>query len=390
MKRFIIVLNLLILSISLFAQKGKVTQALNFKETGELDKAFESIQMAINPENEKSKKSINWPRTWGVRGEIYQAIYQTNEGNYKAISDDPLTEALFSYKKALDLDLNKKFSKSLRVKITLLINDLQNQAYEVFNDGEYDKALSSFEQILEINNLPIIQVDNLNVIDTVIIYNSGLAALSAKNFDKAIKYYKEASKYGYNGAQTFLYIASAYKQKKDTLGALESLKQGMGKYPADNDLLQNIIQTYMDMEKEKEAMGYLEIAIQQSPNNASYSCIMGSLYEKLDNEKQAVDFYEKAIEIDPKLWLAFYNLGVIYYNKGVNQFDVAGKVPTNDNAQYQIELKKADVWWEKSLPFMEKCYEMNPKDKNTIETLKTLYYRLKMNDKYNAFLEKLE
>lgn len=390
MKRLIIVLNLLFLFSAVFAQKGKVTLALNSLEDGELGKAIEFIQVAINPENEKSEKSINWPRTWEVRGEIYQAIYQTIEEKYKLLSDDPLTETLYSYKKALDLDLKDKYSKSLKVKITLLVNDFQNQAFLAFNDGDYKKALNSFEKVLEINNLPVIKEDNLNAIDTVIIYNSGLAAFSAKDFDKAITYFKEASKYGYNSAQTFRYISSAYQQKKDTTGAIESLKQGFGKYPNDNELLANMIQIHIDLNRTKEAVKYLEIAIQQSPNNANYFCIMGSLYEKLDNEKQAVDFYEKAIEIDPKLWLAFYNLGVIYYNKGVNQFDVAGKVPTNDNARYQIELIKADVWWEKSLPFMEKCYEMNAKDNNTIETLKTLYYRLKMNDKYNSILGKVE
>ena len=59
------------------------------------------------------------------------------------------------------------------------------------------------------------------------------------------------------------------------------------------------------------------------------------------------------------------------------------------NAKYEAELKKADVWFEKSVPYMEKCEEINPEDPMTLESLKNLYYRMKAMDKYNAILEKL-
>ena len=52
-------------------------------------------------------------------------------------------------------------------------------------------------------------------------------------------------------------------------------------------------------------------------------------------------------------------------------------------------MKKADVWFEKALPYMEKCDELQPNDTMTLESLKNLYYRLKQMDKYNAVLEKL-
>jgi hypothetical protein len=78
--------------MGVFAQKGKVTAALNFKDTGKLDKAVEAINEAIDANNPKAVEgSLNWPRTWEVRGEIYQAIFQSKDAAVKKLSDDPLT-----------------------------------------------------------------------------------------------------------------------------------------------------------------------------------------------------------------------------------------------------------------------------------------------------------
>lgn len=389
MKRTIILLTLMIAVVTSYAQKGKVSSASNYKDTGKLSEALDAIKEATDPSNEKSESSISWPRTWEVRGEVFQAIFNAKDEKAKKLSDDPLTEALDSYKKALELDEKNKFGKSIKIKLTLLINDLQNQAVQAFNDENYAKATKSFEQVLEINNLPVVKADNPEAVDTVIIFNAGLAAYNAKDFDKAIKYYKQAAEYGYNEARTYSLIANAYEQKNDTLGALETLKNGFEKYPNDNGILTSMIQIYLNLEKTEEAMKYLEMAISQDPNNATYYFALGTLHEKMENEEKAIETYSKAIEVDEKFFNAYYNLGALYYNKGVKQIEIANTVPPNDNERYVAETKKADIWWEKSLPYMEKCYEINPEDKITMESLKNLYYRMKQMDKYNEMLEKL-
>jgi hypothetical protein len=52
-------------------------------------------------------------------------------------------------------------------------------------------------------------------------------------------------------------------------------------------------------------------------------------------------------------------------------------------------LKKADEWFKKALPYMERCYELRPDDRMTKESLKNLYYRLKDMENYNKMLEEL-
>lgn len=390
MKKKIIYLNLaLIVVLASCSPRAKVSSSQSLKDTGKLAEALATIEEAIDPNQEKAEKTLEWPRTWEVRGDIYQSIYQSKDKKVKALAEDPLTEALESYKKALELDESGKFDNSVKVKLTLLTNDLTNQAVEAFNEENYNKALKSFEQILDVQDIDVVKQDNPGVVDTVIIFNAGLAAYNAENYDKAIKYYTEAAEHGYNEARTYNLISSAYQLKKDTLGAVQALQKGFEKYPENSDILRSMIQLYLDLDRTEDAMKYLELAIKQDPNNPMFYFAQGTLFEKLEDYDKAIDSYEKSIEADDTFFNAYYNLGAVYYNEGVKQIDVANSIPTSNNEQYAKELAKADEWFKKALPYMEKCHELNPEDNSTMESLKNLYYRLKDMDNYNKMLEKL-
>lgn len=390
MKRTTILLVLLFAGTCIFAQKGKVSSALSYKESGKLDKAVESIEETIDVNNPKSDNSISWPRTWEVRGEIYQAIFQTKDEAYKKLNADPLTVAFESYLKALELDDKDRFSNSVKIKLTLLIGDLTNQAVAGFNEENYEVALKSFEQILAIEDTPIYKGEDSTSVDTVIIFNAGLAAYNAQKYDKAIEYYKKAAEYKYNGAKTYSLISSSYKQIGDTVNALNILKEGLKEYSSNGAILVEVINIYLDANKVDDAMKYLEIAISQDPTNASYYFAQGTLFDKLQKIDEAANCYMKAIEYKDDYFDAYYNLGALYYNKGVKQVDVANAIPSNQPDKYEEEKEKADIEFKKAIPYMEKAHEINPTDKFTLESLKTLYYRLKMLDKHAEILEKIK
>ncbi|HYQ58662.1 MAG TPA: tetratricopeptide repeat protein, partial [Draconibacterium sp.] len=389
MKKTIILLALVLSFSAAFAQKGKVTSAQNFKDTGKLDEAVETIENTIDPANDKAEKTIPWPKTWEVRGEIYQAVFKSQDESVKALSDDPLTVALESYKKAIELDESDKFSKSVKIKLTLLINDLADQAVEAFNTDDYKTALKSFEQILEIEDMPLIKEDSPEAVDTIIIFNAGLAAYNLEDYETAIKFYKEAAKHGFNAGRTYVLIADSYLQMQDTAQALNSVQEGFEKYPDDNGVLTNMIDLYMKTGKNEEAAEYLDLAIEQDPQNVTYYSAKGRLFETFGQEQDAINTYEKAIEVDPNHFISNFNLGVLYYNKGVDQYKSAGDIPPTENEKYQAALDSADEWFAKSLPYMEKCYEIDPSEPAVLESLKNLYYRLKDMDKYNEVLELL-
>jgi TPR repeat protein len=390
MKKTTILLALVVFTVSaVFAQKSKVTSAKKSLDEGNVGEALEMINEAIDPNNEKAEKTISDPETWEIRSDIFTAIAQSSDPEVKKLSDDPLTLSIESLKKAIELDTKDKNTNSLKYKLTMLTNDLTTQAVEAFKVENYKLALKSFEQILDIQNIPIIKADDPEFVDTIIIFNAGLAAFNAGDFDKAIKYYEESAEYGYNGARTYPLISSSYMAKKDTVGALNALKRGFEKYPNEQTVLEGMIQIFIDLNQSDEAMKYLQMAIDKDPTAARYRFAQGRLYEDLGDEENAIETYQKCLELDPNFFNALYNLGAIYYNKGVEQFNIARDVPANENEKYEVEMKKADDWFEKSLPYMEKCLSLEPDDHGTLESLKNLYYRLQKMDEYNAVLEKL-
>jgi len=385
------ILILLLFTISgTFAQKGKVNTALSYKEDGKLDKALTTIEETVDASNPKAESSINWPHTWEVRGEIYQAIYQSKDENYRKLHTDPLAEASQSYLKAIELDAKNKFSNSLKIKMQLLIHDLSTQAETAYNSQDYEKALASFEQILVIENVPVYKAESPDAIDTVIIFNAALTAYNAKKYDKAIEFYKKAALYKYNGAKTYELLSESYLAKNDTVGALEVMLKGLKEYPSNSSILVLLISIYEKNNKIEEAIKYLDLAISKQPGNESFQLFRGALFERLQNTDEAIKCYEKAIELKPGYMDAFYNLGIIYYNRGVKKNDVANSVPSNQPEKYNIEKNKADIEFKKALPYLEKAHELNSRDKITLESLKNVYYRLKILDKYAEIVEKLK
>ncbi|MDD4190799.1 MAG: tetratricopeptide repeat protein [Mangrovibacterium sp.] len=391
MKKTILLITFLIAVAGAYAQKGKVASAQTLKDSQKLDKALEAINEAIDPKNDKAEKSIDWPKTWEVRGDIYRAVYQSKDANVKKLATDPLGTALESYKKALELDEKGKNANAVKISLTLLVSDFTDQAVKAFGENKYEAALASFKSILEIEGLPLMQeADKGAAVDTVIIFNAGLAAYNAEKYEEAVKFYKEAAKYEYNGARTYELIASSYINMQDTVQALTTLNEGFEKYPENSAILVLMINIYLNSNKVDDAMKYLDLAINQDPENASFYFARGSLYDKIGQQDNAIIAYEKAIELKQDYFDAYYNLGAIYYNQGVRQLETANAVPSNQPEKYEAEKNKADEDFRKAIPYMEKASEINAEDTYSLESLKTLYYRLKMMDKFDEVNKKLE
>jgi len=385
MKKLFFAALLLTASTMVFAQKGKVSSAIAFKDAGKLDKAWETIKETVDPANEKSDKTINWTGAWQARGEIIEAIILSKDANYKKLVENPVDEAYKSYMKAIELD-EKGGNPGLKIKLLTFSNTLINAAVEAYTANNYVKAADYFEKKLALDQTPMFKSDA--TIDTAIMYNTGLAAMNAKQYEKAIKYFRDCAKYGYNGGSSYAQIISAYQQLGDTVKSVEIMKEAFEKYPEDQSINVQLINYYIVSGQPNEAISYLDKAIDKEKTNSSFYLAKGVALDKLGRQDEAIEVYKKAVEVKPDNADAYYNIGVIYFNRGVKQFDVANAVPTSNQAQYEIEKNKSDDEFKKAVPYLEKAVEYNPKDTFILDQLKNLYYRLKMMDKFEALNKK--
>ncbi len=388
MRKSVTTILLILLSVVLFAQRSKVSSALNYKELGDYAKAKEAIEEAIDPNNEKAVKSIPWPRTWEVRGEIYQDIHKKG---LKDLAQQPLFTAFDSYMKAVDLDKEGRSYKSLMVKFTFMQTDLTNYAIQTFEKNDFTTALECFEKFLEISKLSFMKPkSDVEVVDTAIIYNAGLAAFKAENWDKAIKHFSRSIENNYNGAACYHFIYQSHQAKGDTLSSLNSLKKGFEAYPNSETLLVELINFYISKDKADDALNYIDLAIKENPGNASYWTAKGSMYERIGQPENAIDWYKKALEVDSSQFTPYYNLSVIYFNRGVEAINQASQIPPSQNDKYEAEMQKANEHFRLSLPYIEKAYQLDSTEIAIMESLKTIYYRLQMNDKYQDISAKIQ
>jgi tetratricopeptide (TPR) repeat protein len=130
--------------------------------------------------------------------------------------------------------------------------------------------------------------------------------------------------------------------------------------------------------------------------NLALATVYGKLAE-LDSTKsqeyydKAASVYQEILEVDPDNVSANYNMGILYYNQGVeivNNMDYS-----LDLEQLNIVQDKIIALFKKSLPYMLKAYELNPTRKETLIGLQGIYFSLndtEQSEKYKKELETLE
>lgn len=126
---------------------------------------------------------------------------------------------------------------------------------------------------------------------------------------------------------------------------------------------------------------FLKIAKEKNPDNGNYFFAEGLIYDRIGKVTNARNAYQKSIDLDPDLFTSQYNLGALVFNQGVIMVEEANKIL--DNKKYTVAREAADLMFAEALPYLEKAHELNKDDIDTMETLKLIYYRLKMMDKHN-------
>ncbi|MEE4197354.1 MAG: tetratricopeptide repeat protein [Bacteroidales bacterium] len=369
-----------ILASSCGGNKALVSNAQRWAEEGvKLDTAIKALNAA-----EKAEDTRDWAKTYYVKGLTYEAIAKSDNPEFKSITEYPLFDAFDNYKKAYTMEGSNMYQGPIDAKFLNMSSMFVNKGVEAYQAEDFEKAFKYFEKSLEVKEMPVFEGE----IDTAIIFNTALTAQRVEKYDKAIEYYQESAKYGYGEGDTYALMAECYKNKGDNDQYVATLKKGFEKYPGNQSILGTLINYYLlEAEDADEAFKYLKVAREGDPDNPQFYNAEAHLYDKTGNKEKAKEMYKQAIEIDPTFFDAYYNLGVLYFNEGVALTEEANKI--TDNKKYLEAKEKADAEFEKSLPYIEKAHELQPNDMGIMSTLRTLYYRLKMNDKYEAISEKM-
>ena len=97
----------------------------------------------------------------------------------------------------------------------------------------------------------------------------------------------------------------------------------------------NLGAAHSEIGQNKQAIGYFEKALEVHPLMTEIYINMGVVYEKMGKKKKAMAAYQKALKQDDRNAMTHYNLGVIYAKnkdilKAVESWDKAGKLDPKD------------------------------------------------------------
>ncbi|HEX5001100.1 MAG TPA: tetratricopeptide repeat protein [Bacteroidia bacterium] len=351
-----------IYSAPALAQKTKVQTAWNYYKYDELDKAKAAIDEASA--NESTSGSS---KTWYYRGLIYQKMYKHEK--YGSLDPDCLIKAFDSYSKAIELDPKYEFAAEIGQNKRWVANQIYGAGVDKFNAKEYQSALSNFEYLIK-------QDGN----DTLSLLNAAYCADKSGDKVKAGSYYSRLISMNYNDPKVYVFYSGILKSDNRNEEALRVIQDGRKRFPAENALIIEELNMYLTAGKDKEALESLNFAIQSDPTNKNLYFAKGSVQDKLGNKTEAAAAYKKAIELDPNYFDPNYNLGAMYFNDGAEMANKANDLKSN--AEFAKAKTEYEAKFREAMPYLEKALEINPKDANTLISLKQLYARLNEMEKY--------
>lgn len=141
--------------------------------------------------------------------------------------------------------------------------------------------------------------------------------------------------------------------------------------------------------KLKEAIEKFETATSNEPDNYILHVAFAQLLEKVDLVK-AEEVYKVATKIDPNKQIAWFNLGALYVNKGVESYKQANEI-SDDFEKAKAMQVQGDEYYKSAFPYLEKSLEVSPCDRETLAALISICINLSASDEaYNESYKKFK
>ena len=416
MKKSIFLAALVLISAGCFAQKANVSKARSLADAETPDYAGARAAIAEALQNDETKDQAN---TWYVAGFI--GYKEFDNGNIKRQIGQNVDinswgaavyESLDYWTKAYDMAMVPTYDKKGRAKydtrtpksiLPKVVEYFQFQPLIAagFTAYENNNPSLAYDMFIAHCNIPEMKMmqDNPEEAAKLLrdssfytcLYYAGRFAYEAERYDEAVATLKRMNSEHANAnalrkeiIYANEYIYQIYMEQKDTVAAVDFIKGCIDLFPEEPWFMQNLINLYINSGQEEKAIEYLDIAIAREPNVGQYYNSKGSILARVGRFDESLKAFEQAIAIEPNNALFLETLGFAYVDLGNKLNDDAAYYDAKEYAKAKVEIDKA---FQNALPYFEKAYELEPDNYDYKRSLRSLYYRLGMNDKYEALAD---
>ncbi|MFX1385324.1 MAG: tetratricopeptide repeat protein [Promethearchaeota archaeon] len=339
-------------------------------------KSIELFEKVIKIDSNFNNARSNLGEIYFYKNELNKAIEYFN-----AIND--YDNIIKCYLKILDVNLIDTDAWSNIGKIYIKKNEL-------------DSAIECFKKILVIDPTNLTAKNDLKEAYKLKATNStfpkdwtklGNKFFTKEDYNRASKYYSKALNINPNYKDALRQMGEIYRKQQRYDRAIEYFQKILKIDPNDVKTLIKIGFTYNAKEENDRAIEYFSKAIKLDPNiiettelalnNANIWNLFGTIFLKVSGllyriknnledkqrVKNAIECFKKAIDLDPTLYEAWHNLGMIFYVG--NEFN---------KALYYFENIHE---YEKMIECYKKLVEINPEDIPSWNKMGKIYENLK-------------
>lgn len=410
MKTKFLTIALSFLSVVAIAQKKEIRDAGKALDKGNYAEAKTLLDQA-----EPNLASLN--DRFKTDFYLYKGQTLLGTGENKSVKE--LQEAAAAFKQARELGSNEAEEGLSAVANSLVQGAIKDQNEEKYREAA-DKLYAGYQ---------------MNKRDTLYLYYAASNAINAADYVTALEYYETLRDLGYSGEET-TYVAV----NKET-GEEEAMSQSQrdlmvktGQYtnpedrkspPKSGEIAKNIALIHIAQGNDEKAVAAMEAAKAANPGDLTLLQSEADMYYKMGDKDRYKQIMEAIVEKDPNNPTLYYNLGVSSYEVGdvdaaVNYYqralqidpeltdarlNIAAAILSKEGAIVEemnsLGMSKADVkkydelaeerkkLYSEALPYLEKVIENNPDNKDAMRTTMNIYYQLGEDAKAEAIQERL-
>ncbi|GAA4322967.1 hypothetical protein GCM10023115_51370 [Pontixanthobacter gangjinensis] len=399
------------LTMTAVAQKDQVKNAEDALEDGNYAEAKAQLKVA---EPNLSELNDRWQENFYLyKGKAYM-------GDGKTASAEDLKTAAEAFQKASEMG-----SDEATEALTALKNNLIQSAIADQNKEEYasaaDKLYTSYQ---------------LSKTDTVYLYYAANNMVQAKDYDKAVEYLELLNELDYDGSGKAYTAVNVETGERENLGskqqmdlmvkteqykepevenipskkgdiaqliariyisqeqydkAIAAMDKAKATNPDDMGLLQAEANMYYQMGEKDKAREILEEVAAKDPSDPLTFNNIGLMYAEIEDTEKAIDFYKKALEIDPEFNEARVNMIAAKLQAEKEIIDEMNGLGMSkaDNQRYdELDAERKELY-KSVLPDLEKAMEVDPDNKDIIQTAMNLYSNLGNQEKVEELKAKM-
>ena len=409
----IYILFILLLPISLFAQKKELKSVDKLIQNEDYDSALQQL-LASQSLVEGSELK-------------YQAQYQFLAG--KIYSKQKQFGAAFeALALAKQLEAENGSSKYI-AEINILLNKVSNEA---INQAVYENQNENFAVAADL----LVMVYNVDQEQKDYLYYAASSAVNGGDFDRALTYYQELKDMNYSGSVEKFYATKSetgeeielsaetyvlFQKQKDYTNFRTEMTES--KLP---EIVKNIALIYVQQKRNDLAIGAIKEAREANPLDVGLILTEANLYIQLGDKEKFSELMKEAIEKDPKNHILYFNLGVITADQGdrskarsyyesaielnptyaasylnlaalildeepeiVEKMNALGNSRA-DNLKYDQLKKERESLFLEAAPVLEKLNEIDPTNIEALKTLKNIFGTIGDAAKFKMMKAKLE